>query len=147
MELQYLCLAFGFAGKYQVLDRGHERLADVQQELYRKIRDHRGAPPTELSLRWRGLEDRRNPLIRYVPWWVVGAAALAILAIAFTVYYAWLAQPAAPVHAELAKVGLEDFAGRRRRRRSAGPTLKQLLAPDEAGRRAEASRSSGGRTS
>ena len=29
-----------------------------------------------LSLRWRGLEDRRNPLIRYVPWWVVGAAAL-----------------------------------------------------------------------
>ena len=42
----------------------------------------RGTPPPELSLRWRGLEDRRNPLIRYVPWWVVGAAALAMLAIA-----------------------------------------------------------------
>ena len=36
-------------------------------------------PPAELSPRWRGLEDRRNPLIRYVPWWVVGAAALAAL--------------------------------------------------------------------
>ncbi len=81
MELQYLCLAFGFAGKYQVAERGHARLAEVQQELYRRIRDQRGAPPPELSLRWRGLEDRRNPLIRYVPWWVVGAAALAILAI------------------------------------------------------------------
>ena len=63
-----------------------------------------------MSLRWRGLEDRRNPLLRYLPWWVVGAAALPILAIAFTVYYASLARVADPVHAELAKVGLEDFA-------------------------------------
>ena len=62
MELQYLCLAFGFAGKYQVMERGHERLADVQQDLYRKIRNHRGPSAPELSLRWRGLEDRRNPL-------------------------------------------------------------------------------------
>ena len=84
--------------------------ATIQQDLYRKIRNHRGTPPPELSLRWRGLEDRRNPLIRYVPWWVVGAAALAVLAIAFTVYYASLANLAAPVHAELAKIGLEDFA-------------------------------------
>src|SRR6185503_11247815 len=69
MELQYLCVAFGFNGKYQVADRGHSRLASIQQELYRKIRSQRSAPPAELSLHWRGLEDRRNPLIRYVPWW------------------------------------------------------------------------------
>jgi type VI secretion system protein ImpK len=132
MELQYLALAFGFTGKYQVLDRGHERLADVQRGLYRKIRDFRGNPEADLSLRWRGLEDRRNPLVRYVPWWVITAAALAIVAIAFTAYYAWIAGVAAPVHEELAKVGLEDFsppevpppAPR-------GPTLKQLLAPEE----------------
>src|SRR5258705_8706406 len=85
MELQYLCIAFGFAGKYQVSDRGHTRLADVQQSLYRKIRDQRGSPPPELSLRWKGLEDRRHRLVRYVPWWVVGAATLAILAITFVV--------------------------------------------------------------
>src|SRR6266542_3814614 len=83
MELQYLCLALGFGGKYQVLDRGHERLAAIQQDLYRKIRAHRSAAPPELSLRWRGLEDRRNPLIRYVPWWVVGAATLAVLVVAY----------------------------------------------------------------
>ena len=112
-------------------ERGHERLADVQQDLYRKIRNHRSAPPAELSLRWRGLEDRRNPLIRYVPWWVVGAAALAILTIAFTIYYANLANFAAPVHAELAKIGVEVF-DQPVAARSEGPTLKQLLAPDEA---------------
>jgi type VI secretion system protein ImpK len=130
MELQYVVLAFGFAGKYQVLDRGHERLGTIQQELYRRIRNHRGTTPTDLSLRWRGVEDRRNPVIRYVPWWVVGAAALAILTIAFTTYYARLARASAPVHAELARIGLEDFSAPAAPVK--GPTLKQLLAPEEA---------------
>ncbi len=97
MELQYLCLAFGFAGKYQVADRGQSRLSDVQHDLYRRIRDYRGAPPTGLSLRWKGLEDRRNPLIRYVPWWVVGAAALVVLAVAYTAFYFLLAAASTPV--------------------------------------------------
>ena len=134
MELQYLVLAFGFGGKYQVqrarVTSGSRRSSRTSIARSATIAS---TPPPELSLRWRGLEDRRNPLIRYVPWWVVGAAALAILAIAFTFYYASLANFAAPVHAELAKIGLEDF----RRAGAApgpGPTLKQLLAPEEAQR-------------
>jgi type VI secretion system protein ImpK len=131
MELQYLVLAFGFAGKYQVLERGHEKLAQIQQDLYRRIRDHRGQPPADLSLRWRGVEDRRNPLIRYVPWWVVTAAALAIVTIAFTVAYARLTNAASPVHASLAQIGLQDFAGPAPAP-PPGPTLKRLLAGEEA---------------
>ena len=131
MELQYLGIAFGFAGKYQVMDRGHEHLAKMQRDLYRKIRDHRGTPEPELSLRWRGREDRRNPLVRYVPWWVVGAASVALLAVTFTFYYARLAGSAAPVHAELSKVGLEGFALPPPAAAPTGPTLKQLLAADE----------------
>jgi len=130
MELQYLCLAFGFRGKYQVADRGDSRLFEVQHDLYQKIRTHRGIPQTDLSLRWRGLQDRRNPVIRYVPWWVVGAAALAIVTITFVVAYARLGTAAAPLHVELAKVGLEDFTARAAVP-VAGPTLKQLLAADE----------------
>ena len=131
MELQYLGIAFGFAGKYQVQERGQEHLREIQQDLYRKIRKHRGPTAPGLSLRWRGLEDRRNPLIRYVPWWVVGAAALPILAITFTAYYASLASLAAPVHAELAKVGVEEFSAPPPAVPVQGPTLKQLLAPEE----------------
>jgi type VI secretion system protein ImpK len=130
MELQYLCLAFGFRGKYQVADRGDSRLFEVQHDLYQKIRAQRGVPQMDLSLRWRGLEDRRNPLIRYVPWWVVGAAALAIVTITFVVAYARLGSAAEPLHVELAKVGLEDFTPRAAVPVT-GPTLKQLLAPDE----------------
>jgi type VI secretion system protein ImpK len=131
MELQYLALAFGFSGKYQVQERGQDKLLEVQQTLYRKIREHRGPAKTGLSLRWRGLEDRRNPLFRYLPWWVVSAAALPILAIAFTAYYAGLAGAAAPVQAELAKVGLDDFSAPAPAAPARGPTLKQLLASDQ----------------
>jgi type VI secretion system protein ImpK len=130
MELQYLILALGFTGKYQMLERGHEHLADLQQNLYRKIRAERGHPPSDLSLQWRGLEDQRNRLIRYVPWWVVGVAALAILAVTFGVYYTWLAKLADPIHAKLAQVGI----GEPQIPPSPppqGPTLKQLLKPDE----------------
>lgn len=130
MELQYLCLAFGFRGKYQVADRGDSRLFEVLHDLYQKIRAQRGVPQMDLALRWRGLEDRRNPLIRYVPWWVVGAAALAIVTITFVVAYARLGSAAEPMHVELAKVGLEDFTPRAAVPVT-GPTLKQLLAPDE----------------
>jgi len=105
MELLYLCMTFGFAGKYQVEDRGHSRLSDIQNDLYRKIREYRGAPPTELSLRWKGLQDRRNPLIRYVPWWVIGAAALAVLVVTYGIYLVRLGAASSPVYDDLAKLG------------------------------------------
>jgi type VI secretion system protein ImpK len=133
LELQYLCLAVGFAGKFQVLARGDSRLADIKQELYRVIRAERGGAPPELALRWRGVEDRRNRLIRYVPWWVVGAAVLAIMAMTFAIYYARLANAAAPIHAELAKVGLEGFTASAAPP-TQGPTLKMLLSGEEASR-------------
>lgn len=146
MELQYLVIALGFAGKYDVLDRGRERLAEIQHDLFRKIRSYRGQPDPALSLRWRGLEDRRNPLIRYVPWWVIGAASLAILAATFTYYHTRLGRLAAPVHAELAKVGLEDFAPREAPPPAPGPTLKRLLAPEERQGVLQAEEQGGGRT-
>lgn len=132
MELLYLCLSMGFAGKYQVVDRGHARLAEIQHELYNRIRQHRGAPVPELSLRWRGVQDQRNPVVRYVPWWVVGAAALALLTLAFIFFYVRLGHLAEPVHAQLAKVGLGDFTGPVVAAPVTGPTLKELLAPEEA---------------
>jgi len=132
MELQYLCLAFGFAGKYQVLERGQSRLAEVQQDLYRRIRSHRGTTPNpELSLRWRGIEDRRNRLIKYVPWWVVGAAALALLGITFITFYVRLGTAASPIHSALAGVGREGFTVPVAAAPVGTPRLKQLLADDE----------------
>ncbi len=131
MELQYLILALGFAGKYQMAERGAERLSQYQEELYRRIREARGPISPSLSLRWRGLEDRRNPLTRQVPWWLFGAAAAAVLAITFTAYYASLAGAADPIQARLARIGLEEFSAPAPVAPPRGPTLKQLLQPEE----------------
>lgn len=133
LELQYLCLSMGFAGKYQVVERGHIRLDEIHRDLYSRIRQSRDDAVTdELSLRWRGVEDRRNPVVRYVPWWVIAAAALAILTFAFIFFYVRLGQISAPVQAELAKVGLSDFTTPVAAVPASGPRLKQLLEPDEA---------------
>jgi type VI secretion system protein ImpK len=133
MELQYICLALGFAGKYGVADRGQSRLSEIQADLYRRIRDYRGVPPQELSLHWRGMQDRRNPIIRYVPWWVVGALAASVLTGAFIYFYTQLSALSAPISSRLAHVGLlAPAATAAPSAPSAAPRLKQLLHDDEA---------------
>jgi type VI secretion system protein ImpK len=76
------------------------------------------------------VKDTRHRLIRYIPWWVVGVAALTILTVTFIVYYTRLSNVSTPVHAALANIGREEFTGpppppvR-------GPRLKELLAEEE----------------
>ncbi|MGA7802839.1 MAG: type IVB secretion system protein IcmH/DotU, partial [Gammaproteobacteria bacterium] len=79
LELMYVCLALGFEGKYRVLDRGRARLDEVQDQAFRAIRMQRGDFERDLSAHWQGVGGRRNPLVRYVPLWVVGAVAGALL--------------------------------------------------------------------
>jgi type VI secretion system protein ImpK len=130
MELQYVCLTLGFNGKYGNVERGQTRLAEIQAELFRRIREYRGVPAPELSLHWRGMQDRRNPVIRYVPWWVVGAFTLVVLAAAFIYYHTRLGTLAAPVNERLARIGLAQAPVTAAP--SAALRLKQLLHDDEA---------------
>jgi type VI secretion system protein ImpK len=130
LELQHLLIAFGFEGKYRVQERGAEHLAQVQHALYERIREYRGgATDRALSIRWRGLQDRRNPVVRYVPWWIVALAALPILALTFTAYSSSLADLAAPVKIRLAGIGF-DAPAPAPAVPASGPTLRQLLEPD-----------------
>jgi type VI secretion system protein ImpK len=137
MELQYVCLALGFAGKFQVAERGQTRLAEVQTDLFRRIRTFRGVPAAELSLHWQGMQDRRNPLIRYVPWWVVGAFCLLVLSGTFIFYHLRLVASSASIDDRLAHVGLmeappPDQSSRAAAAPAAAPRLLQLLHDDVA---------------
>lgn len=107
LELAYICLALGFAGKYRVDERGPAKLADVQHALYQRIANTRGSPERELSPHWKGAEDRRNPIVRYVPLWVVAAGCAFLLIGVYTFFYLSLANQASPLNAGLAQVGLE----------------------------------------
>ncbi|WP_293371299.1 type IVB secretion system protein IcmH/DotU [Nevskia sp.] len=132
IELMYLCLALGFGGRYAIEPGGRARLADIQEDLYRRIKPIRGQAADELSPHWKGIEDRRNPLIRYVPLWVIAAAGACLALAAFLYFYTQLNSRAAPLNAQLALIGLETAQPADAPRPSAPrKSLKQLLAPQE----------------
>jgi type VI secretion system protein ImpK len=129
IELQYVCLALGYEGMYRIDDRGQMRLAEILHNLQRIIRDQRQLKEEDLSYRWKGVQDRRNPIFRYVPWWIIAAAGLAILTIAFVIYNIRLNSVAAPVKQALAgpAVAVEYQAAPATRPNR----LKQLLVKEE----------------
>lgn len=83
LELMYVCLALGFRGRYSLDARGESELHTLQQRLYQTLRDIRGSHERELSPRWQGATNRSNPIVRYVPLWVVSTVALAIMILAY----------------------------------------------------------------
>jgi type VI secretion system protein ImpK len=133
IELMYICLALGFGGRYLVEPGGLARLTDIQDDLYRRIRGMREAPAAELAPHWRGIEDRRNPVMRHVPLWVAAAAATFVLLSVYLFFFTRLNVMSEPVNAQLASIGLENAPPPQT---VAAPkvshvTLKQLLAPQE----------------
>jgi type VI secretion system protein ImpK len=107
LELIYLCLALGFQGKYRVEERGQSKLESEQDNLYRSIRSTRGDFERDLSLHWRGLTDRRNALVRYVPLWALGAVLGVVVLSIFLGFRISLNQASDPIYQKLAKVGQE----------------------------------------
>jgi type VI secretion system protein ImpK len=128
IELQYVCLALGYEGMYRIDERGKSRIAELQHNLHRMIREARSLRDEDLSVHWKGVEDRRNPIFRYVPWWIIAAAGAAVLAIAFVIYNVRLNTAAEPIKQALSQpsVKVEYTAPVARVNR-----LKELLEPQE----------------
>ncbi len=105
LELMYLCLSLGFQGRYRVLKDGRNQLEEVRDHLYHTIRTQRGDFERELSPHWRGVVDRRNPLLRYVPLWVIAALAGALLVGIYLFFSLRLSDASDPVFATLNEMG------------------------------------------
>ena len=134
IELQYLCIALGFTGKFQLLEQGQMRLAQTQHDIFQRIRSVRSAPEQELALHWHGVEDRRHRLVRYLPWWVAVVAALAVITTTFVFFKHRLDSQADPIYAALASIGTESTPAAPATAATGvplGPTLRQLLADEE----------------
>jgi type IV/VI secretion system ImpK/VasF family protein len=61
LELMYLCLAFGFQGRYRLLDNGRSRLDEQRERTYNAIRTAHGEYERELSPHWRGRPQPTEP--------------------------------------------------------------------------------------
>lgn len=109
VEFFHVCLALGFQGQYRVTPGGEARLSELRERLYERIRQWREAPSDELSPAWRGVEDRRNRLVRTLPAWVCVALALVIGSAVYFTLHNWLNGATAPVMTQLNEVRQATF--------------------------------------
>jgi type VI secretion system protein ImpK len=130
LELLYVCLALGFEGRYRLDERGPARLAEVRETLYRRIEGLRDSADSDLSPRWKGVEDRRNAVLRFLPLWIVAAACALLLVGSYIYFDSRLDNLSQPVSASLARIGLDSLDPKEPVIANA-PTsgLRELLAP------------------
>jgi type VI secretion system protein ImpK len=129
IELLYVCLALGYEGRFRHDAHGPAKLSQLRHDLFELIRVRRSLEGEDLSAHWKGVEDRRNPIMRYVPWWVVAAGGVVVLILVFIVLRARLSIQSEPIEAALATPAV------RVNYRSVSPPrasrLKELLAAEE----------------
>jgi len=101
LELMYMCLAFGFQGKYRVLEGGRSQLEELRDRLYLTIRAQRGEPEAELSPRWQGTTQKRAALTNWVPLWVGAALAAGCLLLVYLGFGWALSRSSDPVYVAL----------------------------------------------
>ena len=133
LELLEICLALGFEGKYRVLDRGRDKLYEIQDNLYRAIRLQRGDFERELAPHWEGVRDKRSALVRYVPLWVVGAIACALLLVVYFNFSITLNDTTYPVYERFGKIGRTPLPSVSRVTEAPAPVqhkISQFLQPD-----------------
>jgi type VI secretion system protein ImpK len=128
LEVLHACLALGFEGRYRLEERGPAKLAEIRQNVYRVTQSVRGSVEADLSPHWRGVEDRRNAVVRFVPLWVVAAACAVILLGAYILFGAWLGERANGINAQLASVGVEPLYTAAPAAPSPKSSFKKLLA-------------------
>ena len=75
LELLYVCLAFGFEGRYRVLNDGKAQLDSVRTRLSQLLRQGRAPADKTLSPRWEGVPAKVARLGSGVPMWVVASVA------------------------------------------------------------------------
>jgi len=130
LELQYICLALGFQGKYRLEQNSRAVVQTLQDDLYRVIHARRPGIGAELSAHWQGVAQPKTRAFRLVPWWVVTVAAVAVLLGVLIFLRSKLSEQASPVVATLAARGVDT--GYQAPAAPAAPSrLKELLAPEE----------------
>lgn len=101
LELIYACLALGFQGRYRVLEGGPAQLEAVRDRLAQLLATERGTPVRALADHWQPSLRARSVLASWLPLWVTGAIAAAVVLIGYFTLAASLSGRAAPVEAAI----------------------------------------------
>ncbi|KQX01202.1 hypothetical protein ASC94_00690 [Massilia sp. Root418] len=106
LELMYLCLALGLEGRYRVMDGGRVQLDLLRERLQQLIQKERGPFEPDLSLRWKGSNEKRPGLLRLIPVWVIAAVAGLVLLCIHLGFSFLLNRGSDPVYAALQRIRL-----------------------------------------
>jgi type VI secretion system protein ImpK len=104
LKLIDLVLAFGFEGKYRVIEGGRYQLDELRNEIAALWRSFAKPVPRQLSQHWQGVAARRG-LRSYVPLWVGFACSGVILLAIYGVLAFRLNSAVAPVATVLQAFG------------------------------------------
>jgi type VI secretion system protein ImpK len=102
LELLYVVLAFGFEGRYRVIDNGRAQLDSVRVRLVQLLRQGRPGIDKALSPRWQGEPQQVAKLRDGLPLWVMAAVMALVLASILMVLRFKLSDSAGPAFATLA---------------------------------------------
>lgn len=112
LQLFYLFLELGYEGKYRDMPNGGREIHDLRNQLYRTIETTRQQlDPPGLSSSWEGVPGKKNPLLEYVPFWVIMAVTFGVMVIAFAAFSFILSQDADNALRTLAEISAEQFEG------------------------------------
>ena len=127
LELMYVCLEFGFEGRYRIAEGGQRQLEAIRQRLLMIIRKQRGDYERDLSPNWHGVAGVAQRRLGWLPLWVIGAVTAVVLLGVFVGFDWSLGRASDKLAAEIA--GLRVAAPVAPRAASA-PRLATFL-PDE----------------
>jgi type VI secretion system protein ImpK len=100
LELLYVAMAFGFEGRYRVIDNGRAQLDSVRQRLNQMLTQGKQADK-ELSPRWQGNPDTGARISEGLPLWVLASIAALLLGLVFMALKFALASQADEVFGQL----------------------------------------------
>ena len=129
LELIYAAVCLGFEGRYRVVEGGRAQLEAVRDRLAHIIGKERGDHAPALAQNWRGQRVKRRPLLSWLPLWVSGAVAAALVLGAYVVLTFSLSGYSDPVYAEIQSLRLAPPTPTAPAP-AAKPRLAQFLAPD-----------------
>jgi len=109
LELMYLSLTLGFEGRYRITQGGRDKLQEIRSWLYQLINHQHTPGERTLSPHWKGVVDKRHPLLRFIPTWVIGTVAGALLAALFFAFLIHLNRLSDPVFQHVYSIKAPTF--------------------------------------
>lgn len=134
LELMYLCLGFGFQGRYRMVADGKTKLEQIQTWLVNLIRQQRGNTDKALSPHWVGVETQTRRRKRLIPFWAFYALAAALAVAMFFGFLMSLTVYASPIKQKINEIAFAPPVTTQAARTPVAPSLlaslKQAFAPE-----------------